>query len=297
MVSWQIIKDFLQRALFPSDPLAALRGAFVALSLLVLMKHASAHKFSDVLTLFVETYDALLTKLLSPFKPALDQFVEKLSQFWGYDVALQDYWKHIFILLMIYFMSRAAGAYSMQRYGTATFRLFWGILVAFAFSVLASIEAENFVPVSQDFRIAFSAIACIAVYEIGINIWFATFFREHQAKVHHRATRNWASEFYNLSKEDGLRLLSGTALTTVMLLLPWPEVVLRPEIVVLAVLAFLHGCFWIVWGWRQTRFEPRLSGRLESAKRNSDIIVGIAMIRSFVYAFIAVVLDAAARLI
>lgn len=249
-----------------------------------------------MLSLFISTYNALLTKLLSPFTPVLENLVEDLSRLWGFDLTLQDYWKHIFVLLSIYFFSRAAGAYKLQTYGTAVFRLVWGLSSALSFSLLASVETNTTVPNFDEHRIALSAITCVAIYELGVNVWFSTFFRQYQAEVHQRTQRDWLSEFCHLSKEDGVRFLSGIVLTTAMLQLPWPQGVTRPELVVLAVITLVHGMFWMFWGWRQTRFEPKLSTRLKIAKTNSDITVGIAMVRSFFYAFIVVAIDAAARL-
>lgn len=282
---------------FPSDPLAALRSLFVALSLLVLFKHASAHEFSQTLQLFVNTYDDLLTRLLSPMQPVLDSATLLISSLFRVDLILQGYWKHVFVLLSIYFFSRAAGAYALKRYGTAVFRILWGVSVALVFSLGASLESGQSAPISQEYRVAFSAVFSVVVYELGINIWFATFFREAQATLHRREIRTWWSEFLNLSKEDGIRFVVGAVLVVSLLLISWPEYVTRPELVAVALVALIHGIFWTIWGWRQTRFELKISVRLRTAKSNGDVVVGMAMIRSFAYALVAVVLDAAASLL
>lgn len=293
----QTLKASVRRIFFPTDPFSFLKTIFVSMSLLVLLRHASTHTFTDVLALIVETYDSILTRLISPFQPAIDWIVRNLSYLWSIEFRLHGIWKHIFVLLTIYFFSRAGGAFSMRQYGTAIFRLVWGIFVALIFSILASLKSEQVVNFSQEFRIAFSAIGCIAIYELGINIWFATFFRQFQAVLYKRSVRSWTSEFVHLSKEDSLRILFGAVLVTVMLFLPWPSYVTRPELMVLAIVVFLYGAFWLFWGWRQTGFERSIKKRLEIAKTNGDVIVGTAMVRSFLYAFIAVLIDTAAKLI
>lgn len=290
-------RTWLRRIVLPSDSFAVLKALFVALSLLALLRHASTHGFSDVLNRVVETYDSTLALLLSPVQPLLADLVAAVSGVFGLDLQLQDFWKHVFVLLTIYFFSRAAGSWGAGQHGTGAFRLCWGVLVALAFSVLASIDMGPGAGLRQDLRIALAAIGCIAVYELGMNVWFATFFREFQARLHGRAVRGWGAEFLHLSREDGLRILAGTALALGLLSLPWPGFVTRPELVVLALIVLLYGSFWVWWGWRQTRFAPDLAARLDAARNNGDIIVGTAMIRSFVYAMIAAVLDAAAGML
>lgn len=291
------LKLWLRRVILPSDAFAILRALFVALSLLALLRHASTHAFSDVLGLIVETYDRTLATILSPVQPVLVGLVQALSQFWHVDLTLQDFWKHIFVLLTIYFFSRASGSYGARQYGTAAFRIVWGMLVALTFSMLASIDTGQEGYLSQDLRVAFSAIGCIAVYELGMNVWFASFFRQFQATLHNRAARGWFSEFLHLSKEDMLRIVTGAVLATLLLFLPWPGPVTRPELVVLAAIILLYGAFWVYWGWRQTRSAPDLTARLDLARSNGDITVGTAMIRSFAYAFFAAVADSATTLI
>lgn len=293
----KLFKRIIRFIIFPSDPLTALRGLFVAFSLLVLLKRSYSHDFSDTLNIFVETYDSLLTKIVSPIQPIINDIIKRISLLIDVNIILHDYWKHVFVLLSIYFFSRAAGAYALGRYGTAVFRLNWGVFVALLFSLGSSLEPEHSMSAYQELRIAFSALFSIFLYELGINIWFATFFREHQANLHNRSVRGWFSEFLILSKEDGIRFFVGSALIVAMLSAPWPAEFTRPELVVIALIALLHGLFWVYWGWRQTRFKPDFSQRVASAKTNGDIMVGMAMIRSFVYAFIAVVLDAAASLV
>ncbi|MCA0042575.1 hypothetical protein [Celeribacter litoreus] len=147
--------------------------------------------------------------------------------------------------------------------------------------------------ISREIRIALSSVTCIAVYELGINIWFSTFFREAQADLHNRQVRTWWSEFRNLSKEDWVRFIVGVSLVLALLSIPWPDYITRPDLFSIAIVALAHGVFWVFWGWRQTRFEPLLTLRLEAAKTNGDLLVGMSMIRSFVYAIMAVVVDAA----
>lgn len=294
---FQVVSAKLKALIFPSDPIAAFRGVFVALSLLALYKHASSHEFSHTLELFVETYDAVLSKLFSPFQPVLNEFSVQISAFFQVELTVQGYWKHIFVLLSLYFFSRSAGAYSAKRYGTAIFRLLWGSTVALAFSIGASLEGEYAYSISREFRVALSAVGCIAVYELGVNIWFATFFREAQALLHQRQVRTWWSEFGNLSKEDGVRFVVGVSMVIALLSIPWPGFITRPDLFSIAIVALVHGVFWVFWGWRQTRFEQQLALRLDAARSNGDVLVGMAMIRSFFYAIIAVTVDVAAGLL
>lgn len=291
-----VLGDWLRRIVLPSDTFTILKAVFVALSLLALSRHASEHGFSEVLDRIVETYDLTLSMLLSPLQPLLARAVDVVAGLFAFELHLRDFWKHIFVLLTIYFFSRASGAWRAGHYGTAAFRFGWGVLVALVFSVMAGVEVGRTTWLPQDIRIALAAIGCIAVYELGMNVWFATHFREFQARLHGRQVRGWLSEFLHLSREDGLRILAGAVLAMALLHLPWPAQVSRPELVVLALIVLIYGMFWIYWGWRQTRSAPGVEARLAAARTNGDIIVGTAMIRSYVYAMIAAVLDSAARL-
>jgi hypothetical protein len=118
--------------------------------------------------------------LLRPLEVVLDyyvRFVDLVVGSWadplaryliealGWGFTLDPYWKHVLILMWLYFGSNARAAWLVGNRGTAVFKVVWGGIIAFVASVASGLGSHIF--------LALWPILGIAIFEFGDSVWNA----------------------------------------------------------------------------------------------------------------------------
>lgn len=291
-----MIIDSLKKILIPEDPLSAIRLLFSLFSVLALFKYAVDHSYSIALEMLIQRYESILSTILFPITPIAQLIAEFFGTLFNIDVQLKPHWRHVFVLMGVYFLSRVKGSFDAKLYTTAYFRMILGLTIAF----IASVAAGSPVVFREGYLnhafIPISAIIGMLFYEVGLNIWYASFFRKMQAKLHARAIRTWVGEFFALSVSDIQRAVIAAVIIFAGLFLPAIQTLPLPGLLLLGFLMFFYGCFWMFWAWVQTHSNKK-NGESIDYWSNSDAIVGRSMVSIFGWAASVILLDAGSQLL
>lgn len=289
-------KKFLRRILFPQNPFDLVRNFLSLLSLLALFKYATNHTYSAALNLVILNYDSLVSKFLGPIRPICELISNYASIFFPWRISLQPHWKHIFVLMGVYFSSRVGSNYRAGLKGTAAFRLLWGIIVGLFSSSVAGSFYVRIGHYWSNAAIGLASVAGMLMYEIIINVWYATFFRKMQAELHGRNVRKWPSEFIALSISDFSRAFFASSIVLIGLIPKFIRTIPLSGLIMLGSVMFFYGCFWLFWAWKQTLYT---SGAFDEVKywKNTDAVVGAMMVSIFLWAATTVVVDTGAKII
>ena len=290
----RLFSSFFQSIVLPSNPFDFFRNIVVCLSLVSLLREATLYGFTNVFESIVDSYENTVDRIMYPLEPLVTSIFVWLKDvfFFDIEVNLGSYWKHTFVLLSLYFMSRVAAAYRAKRYGTAGFRFVWGMIVAFLASLSSGLLIDNANEYFSNLHIAVSAVFGVLIYELGVNIWFASFFRSWQAKIYHHQERTWWGEFAYLTLKDLKRAVVAIVICVLILSVPLPDFFVSPGLLVFSLVILIYAGFWLYNAWSLAVRERSEEEVIKAFSSNTDGIVGSSMLRSFIMASAAIMSDA-----
>ncbi len=294
--SLQIALVASKKIFIPQDFIGFLRLIVSSLALLSLLNHALEHEFSDTLEIIIKSYDGLVVKLMSPLSPFIESIVVLIKSNFNISIEPQYYWRHLFLILGVYFFSRLRAALSGGRWLTAIFRLLWGVLIGLMTALLVSSVHLSGNDKINGIAISILGVLGILLYELGVNIWFSTFLRKYQALTHNRNVYSWREEFINLSLDDFLRAFFAMIFCIVLIALTpvgnFPE----SGVFTFGVVILLYGFFWIYWASKRL---GGLQGLVKnfSSKDDGDASVGLSIINIFMWTIACVALDSGSQII
>lgn len=165
---------------------------------------------------------------------------------------------------------------------------FWRLIIS-----SIKISPEN---IYENVFIAFLCVFCVLVYEVGVIIWFATFFRDYQAQIYARPVNSWISEFLNLTKNDLSRSMIGVIAVTLLSLIISTSVPGGSGIVAFLAVILMYGIFWIYWAFKNAGYSWKIIDASERM-RHSDAIVGFDVLNIFAWLLFFVIVDAGRKLL
>lgn len=127
-----------------SDGHLGVRGAFrilsvvfATLSIVMLIKHGfDMGSFAAPLQLLLSYYEAIINVLLGWTEPYLHAMLAFLRDLLGQDLRLDAHWKHVFVLMMLFFSAFVRDVLRFSRMGGAMIAATFGILLSLGIGIL-----------------------------------------------------------------------------------------------------------------------------------------------------------------
>jgi hypothetical protein len=292
---WVGAKQFVRQLMWPSGHLGKLGRLFGGLSFLGLTKHTFGFGLGPTFELLLNRYEFLLSESLGRLEPFIQVGLAQVRDYISWPLVLYGHWKHVFVLLGIYFF-REVGVSYQDRGGTGgaiVFNALLGLIVALVFSV-----ATGSVPISQasplpNFMVAAIPMLGAVVYGVVGFVWESTFLRHQIAKARSTPTPTWWGYFsWGLSRIF-TRTLVGLALLWIGLQIPLVQQTKAPGIAMLTMLVVVFALYWLCDGisdskdFRKPR-DPWWPGYLRSPHTQ----LGLAMLGTFSWFLLFVLMSA-----
>lgn len=158
-----------------------------SLSLVVLVWHGFHLGLAAPLGLALQWYESFVHFLFGWAEPYIRHMLGVISVMSGLHLHLFAHWRHIFILMWLYFAADAKTQWSADFKGTAVFQAVWGGIIALcaaatAGSVSLDSAAESIVP---RLVLIVAPVFGYFVYQIGNGAWWATVDRHEGATWWH----------------------------------------------------------------------------------------------------------------
>jgi hypothetical protein len=254
---------------------------FGAVSIVMLAVHGFQVGLVPAFEPLVEFYERAAQATLGWAEPLINAALASAREWIGYDLAIHPHWKHVLVLLMLYFSRNVAITRTTRGPASAIVRAIWAIVVAVLTSVGVGVVA-----LAHDFQssalIALIPVAGVTLFDLGNDIWGATFFRSSGS--------GWWQYFFFESRLVLLRAVA--AIVIVVAGLNWAPLMNteNPGLLLLGVLVVLFSFYWI---WLGTLWPARNRSRDEwrnTVGREGAMRLGRSMLGSFAgaIAFLAV---------
>jgi len=146
-----------------------------SLSLVLLIKHGWDFGLASILKLVLGFYEAFIHGLLGWAEAPLKVVLGHLRHWIGLDLHLYPYWKHMFVLMWLYFSGIGKAYWVQRRIDGTIFCVVWGGLVALISSVASGTVALD--GTAANIMVMAFPIAGFVIFEIGRSIWGAIVMR------------------------------------------------------------------------------------------------------------------------
>lgn len=283
--------------LWPKRTLSKFGRLLGALSIFTILKEGFDYRVSETFARISEYYDRLVTTLIGWASPYLEGISTGLGEVFSAQptLTLYPHWKHIFILLGIYFFRNAANNTQHERLASRVFKQALSGLFALVFSAatgLISLDAQD---MSAQFQIAAIPILGAWLYDIVYLAWHATFLRKAYANefnFQEQKEQSWTAFFVTRSRNASIRYVIGLLLAVGLLQIPQVQALPGAGLFVLAVLVILLGFYWMGRGM-SIRRRMILEGRApETLPALPSINLSSEMLGVFAYLLIILLINA-----
>lgn len=262
--------------------------ALGALSIFSLLQQGMEFGLSSVAKSIITYYDVTLGAIFSKFEPLAVFAIEYFNEYFDLELTLLPHWKHVFVLLWLYFFADAATDYELGFTGTAIFLIVWGLLIAFSVSIIAGSINSNPLNWKSNFGIAFVPVVGAFVFTIVRRMWHATFLLDKDGETNSnniekssRFTSWWISLKGTLIRGT-FRTIFAAVIAGIVLLFPVSRSLANPGLVIFAFLTFLLAVNWLVLGFFRARTKKQPNQSFWSVyKKQSPTKLGHSMMTIF----------------
>lgn len=267
MINW--FRGFIRYGILPTNPFLWISLAFGALSIASLIQYGFDFNIGSTFRTVLEGYDSFIGVFAEWLDPAIRTILAWLNERFGWQLELHAYWKHIFVLMGIYFLRDATNSFKTGYPISGVFRSIWAVLNVLIASVYAGTISIGSGDVWANFQIAAIPTLAVFTYGIGTGLWYATFERIPDAVAGDAVARTWKNQVYIKFLGDLQQLVAGVILIGAGLqvpqirALPSPGLTLLGGLIIILAIYLLwaskgiadHSRHWVVtWSqsyWRQ----------------------------------------------
>jgi hypothetical protein len=269
-----------------------------ALSVVKLVQHGLHYGLGPTLQIVVDYYEHFTRVMLGWAEPYIREQLVSLSGLLSWTPHLHPHWKHIFVLMGLYFFRAAGNAFRAGYRGTALFRTLWGLAIA----AVASVGAGT-VPIAQDDIWANALVAAVpivgvTVHDIGYAAWSATTYRRKRAGLFSIPIPTWWSYFVTGMLYAMGRGVIGLAVLWIGLQMPTIQRLPSPGLTMLGVLIVGLGGYWLsLAGFQVTKIRREHETLLAALNRLAAWRHGTAILATFLGAGLFFTLNAGLGLV
>jgi hypothetical protein len=291
---WNTIAEFVKQIAWPGSFSGLIGRLMGGISLLALLKQSFDYGIGPVLMTLLDYYDKLLAVLLDWAHPYINIVLIKIGALIGWPFVLYPHWKHVFVLLEIYFFREATVAWTgVYGKANAVFCLVLGLGVAFISSV-----ATGVVPIVQEsivgnFMIGAIPVLGAALYGVIGFLNDATFLRHAYAREHHQEIPTWWEHYVWGIKRVVIRSLIGLLILWIGLQVPVVQTLPSPGLAMFGALVFVFGIYWLLDGIIDSaRLRVQNEPRWSAYWRSNHTQLGTAMVSTFFWIALFLLLNA-----
>ncbi|MBI1213354.1 MAG: hypothetical protein GC190_17965 [Alphaproteobacteria bacterium] len=106
-----------------------------ALALAALVVHGFGVAVGAPFDGVLDTYELVSQAVFGKFEPAIERWLATTQSEVGHDLLLYPHWKHVFLLLWLYFLADLRSAVEQRKFVVALVLFVWGTLVALIASI------------------------------------------------------------------------------------------------------------------------------------------------------------------
>jgi hypothetical protein len=291
------MKKFLRMLILPTNLRGWSGNALSVLAVIAVVDYGFDFGLDATLLLLIKCYDKVLSLALDWLKPYITSFLACI----GWPITLYPHWKHIFVLLGLYFFNGARveiAEWLDGRRSSPAVRLLLGLFVAFA----AGIIAGTFAP-AQSSLIGNFLIAAVPFFGTSINDWVlltwrATYTRVYESGRIGEPVPTWWGYFERRAGGVLCRTFAGLFLIIAGLeVLPLKQLP-SPGLAMLGLMVVFLAAFQIFLGGRELRkiHKPGETW-METILRSRGMMIGITMFRVLIWTSGAVVCSVGKRIV
>lgn len=288
-----MVRKFVMNVLWPESALDKLGRVLGALSLLGVFRIGFGLGLVAAIEHIYLYYEHLLSVLVGWTEPWIRSQLADLGRFLKVSLHLDSHWKHISVLLSIYFFREVGLGFRLYGAGYAIFNGLVGLLIAVAFGVATGAVPNIPSSALAQFLIGALPVLGAAAYGIVTFAWDATYIRESQARTRHMPVPTWWGHYrWGLTRVAN-RSVGGLILLWGLLRIPAIQRLPEPGLAAFALLVLALACYWLVDGAFEAE-KIRLPGEDwgEAYMRAGFTQLGMAMIGSFFWVLLALVASA-----
>lgn len=265
------------------------------MSLIGLYQHYVKVGLDPILSLLVDNYEKLLNYLLGWAAPG----IEFIASWIGWDITLHPHWRHIFVLLGLYFFAGASVEKEEHKLGRKNcwrFRLFLGLIIAITTSVLLGAIPVTKADIWPNFLMVLIAFCAVAFNDLFLRAYrgWQTLRYETTERLNGDLPTKW-QYFMDAAIPITIRTIGGIAIAfpTIMVV----RQMMAPGIVILILFVLYLSMNQIYLGVREVS-KLRKDGESWrfAARRSRGILIGANMLWVFVVAVVGLTMSIAKKL-
>ena len=283
----------IKELIWPDGTYAKLKRLLGAFSLYKVLQIALGSGVVGALAFLFDYYEHVLSIIAGPIEPYITEALTALGKYYRLSLHLEPHWKHIFVLLGIYFFREVSIGARSYGIGYAFFNLSWGALVALIFSVLAgTIPSEQASQITIFLVGAFPVLGA-AAYAMGGFLYDATFIREDWARKRNLPTPTWGRHIKWGFARVARRTVVGLVLLWIGAQIGPIRQLPQPGLALFALLIFVLACYWLVDGAREANRIRKPGDSWVEAYLSSDFTrLGLEMLGTIFWVFLLLVANA-----
>jgi hypothetical protein len=250
-----------------------------ALSIVILLKNALDVGVGPTLTVLIEYYDKLLRVVLGWAEPFLEQLFNGFLSLLGVAaIEIDDVWKHVTVLIGLYFLRNVTRLYESGKAPAATYQLGFAIIFMFLFGGAAGVSRAMLPGFWSHFGVVMWPILGTFAMNVVQGFWFATYPADRAYRTWPDFGGSWSHFVGMQAKWAAYLALSGLALAVVFMSLPVVAASDDPAVLALCMLVVAFSGYWFFIGDLSVRKrgvsdQPYIVALLESPGGK----VGLAM--------------------
>jgi|AntRauTorcE11898_2_1112593.scaffolds.fasta_scaffold01390_2 hypothetical protein len=230
--------------------------------------------WSPLIRKAIDFYEKQKLIILEPIVPFAEKFADKIAGLFEWNLDLQPTWSDVFVLMALYFGSRARSYWAAGLKRRATFRIAWGFVVSLLFSVLAGLVPPG--GAFSSISMMLIVLAGLFIFDLADATWSATFRRAEGL--------SWLSDFIRYLWFSMPTILLGILFVGVSWLLfpePLPDYIVHPGSLLLLFYTFILAFYWLFRGLQSSLTNTNRSGTgLEKLLASSNTRIAILMLGS-----------------
>lgn len=277
----------------------SLLGMLLAtLSMIALAKQGFEVGLVPALQLVLSYYDRIADLAFGWSEPFLTYGLKAICATARCEIMLYSYWKHVFVLMGVYFFRESAIARDSKLPATALFLTIWGATIALLSSLLAGSVQITTNEFKSNLIFVGIPILGVTIYDFIGAIWGALVLRNYSAKRHHQAPKSRYAYFGVQIARIFRRAIIGLLLATILLAVPKVREFSSPGLFVLGVLLVLFAVYLLFAGLEraETLREPSET-ILQAYLRSNTVRLGISMVGVFLGCFLFLLANAGLQLL